>query len=115
MRSTREVYQHHARCFGRGDVPGTLSDYSEDAILILPDGIRRGHAELEPVFAGIFAEFAKPGLQFQTLTEIIEGDYAYVVWTAETPDNVYEMATDTFVIRDGKIVAQTFAAKISPK
>jgi hypothetical protein len=28
---------------------------------------------------------------------------------------VYEMATDTFVVRDGKIVAQSFAGKITPK
>jgi hypothetical protein len=38
-----------------------------------------------------------------------------VIWTAETADNVYEMATDTLVIRGGKIVAQSFAGKIVPK
>jgi hypothetical protein len=45
----------------------------------------------------------------------IEGDYAYILWAAETADNVYEMATDTFVVRDGKIVAQSFTGKITPK
>jgi hypothetical protein len=34
--------------------------------------------------------------------------------SAETADNVYEMTTDTFVVRDGKIVAQSFAA-ITPR
>jgi hypothetical protein len=38
-----------------------------------------------------------------------------VLWTAETADNVYELGTDTLVVLDGKIVAQSFAAKISPK
>jgi len=28
---------------------------------------------------------------------------------------VYELATDTFVVRDGKITAQSFAGKIMPK
>jgi hypothetical protein len=28
---------------------------------------------------------------------------------------VYEMATDTFVVQDGKIVAQSFTGKITPK
>ena len=32
-----------------------------------------------------------------------------------TAGNVYEIGTDTFVIRNGKIVAQTFAAKITPR
>jgi hypothetical protein len=45
----------------------------------------------------------------------VEGDYAYIVWTAETANNVYEVATDTFVVRDGKIVVQSFAGKITPK
>jgi hypothetical protein len=30
-------------------------------------------------------------------------------------DNRYEAATDTFVVREGKIVAQSFGAKITPK
>jgi hypothetical protein len=45
----------------------------------------------------------------------VDGDHAYILWTAETADNVYEIGTDTFVVRDGKIVAQSFAAKITPK
>jgi hypothetical protein len=45
----------------------------------------------------------------------IEGDHAYILWTAETADNSYEFATDTFVVRKGKIVAQSFAAKVNPK
>jgi hypothetical protein len=45
----------------------------------------------------------------------IEGDHAYLLWTAETADNVYELGTDTNVVRDGKIVAQSFACKTTPK
>jgi hypothetical protein len=45
----------------------------------------------------------------------VEGDYAYIIWAAETADNVYEMATDTFLVRDGKIIAQSFAGKITPR
>ena len=47
--------------------------------------------------------------------QCVEGDYAYILWSAETADNSYEAATDTFVVRNGKIVAQSFAAKITPK
>lgn len=45
----------------------------------------------------------------------IKGDYAYIWWTAETIDNSCDLATGTFVVQDGKIVAQSFAAKILPK
>ena len=47
--------------------------------------------------------------------QLVEGDYAYILWAAKTVDNVYELATDTFVVLDGKIVAQSFTAKITPK
>jgi len=47
--------------------------------------------------------------------QLVEGDYAYMLWTAETAENLYELATDTFVVREGKIVAQSFTAKTTPK
>jgi hypothetical protein len=47
--------------------------------------------------------------------QAIEGDYAYIVWEAETEDNIYEPGSDTFVVKEGKIVFQSFAGKIVPK
>ncbi len=35
-------------------------------------------------------------------------DVAYIVWNAETDDNIYQIGTDTFVVKDGKIMKQTF-------
>jgi hypothetical protein len=61
------------------------------------------------------AEFAKPGSSFTLKHQSVKGDYAYILWTAETADNSYELVTDTFVVKDGKIVTQSFAAKILPK
>jgi len=47
--------------------------------------------------------------------QFVEGECAYILWTAETADNVYEVGTDTFVVRDGKIVTQSFTGKSTPK
>jgi hypothetical protein len=47
--------------------------------------------------------------------QFVEGEYAYILWTAETSENVYEMGTDTFVVRDGKIVAQSFTGQVTPR
>ncbi|WP_455377509.1 hypothetical protein [Petrachloros mirabilis] len=44
----------------------------------------------------------------------VAGNVACIVRTEETAGNVYEMATDTFVVRNGKIMAQSFAGKIVP-
>ena len=63
----------------------------------------------------MIAEFGKPGAAFSMKQHSVEGDYAYILWTAETADNVYEVGTDTFVVRDGEIVAQSFTSRITPK
>jgi hypothetical protein len=64
---------------------------------------------------GLLAEFAKPGSSFELKHQSIKDDYAYILWTAETADNIYDLVTDTFVVQGGKIAAQSFAAKILPK
>ena len=115
MASTKDVLDHHKKCFGEGDLEGILSDYAPDAVLFTPAGPLRGVDAISPLFQAMFAEFGKPGAVFSMQQEAVDGDYAYILWTAETADNVYELGTDTFVVRDGKILAQSFAAKIMPK
>jgi predicted SnoaL-like aldol condensation-catalyzing enzyme len=66
-------------------------------------------------FAVLFEEFQKPGMSFELLRREVCGDTAYIVWTAETADNRFEVGTDTFIVQNGKILTQTFAGKISPK
>ena len=115
MASTKDVLDNHLKCFGEGDLKGILSDYAPGAVLFTPDGPLRGTNSIRPLFQAMIAEFGKPGATFSMKQQSVEGDYAYILWAAETADNVYEVATDTFVVRDGKIVAQSFAAKITPK
>ena len=114
MATTQSVLEHHLQCFGTGDLDGIMSDFSSDAALLLPDGALRGDS-IHEFFKAAFSEFAKPGTTMEMKQSLVHGDCAFIVWTAETPDNHYETAADTFVVRDGKIVAQTFAAKITPK
>ena len=115
MASTNEVLHHHLKCFGEGDLEGILSDYASDAVLFAPDGPLKGPDAIRPLFQTMFAEFGKPGAVFSMKQRSVDGDYAYILWSAETADNVYEVGTDTFVVRDGKIVAQSLAAKVTPK
>ena len=115
MALTKDVLDHHLKCFGEGDLEGILSDYALGAVLFTSDGPLKGADAIRPLFQAMIAEFGKPGATFSMKQQSIEGDYAYILWAAETADNVYEMGTDTFVVRDGKIVAQSFTGKITPK
>jgi ketosteroid isomerase-like protein len=115
MASTKDVLDRHLKYFGEGDLKGILSDYAPGAVLFTPDGPLRGADAMRPFFQAMIAEFGKPNSAFSMKQQSVEGDYAYILWTAETADNVYEVGTDMFVVRDGKIVAQSFAGKITPK
>src|SRR5215470_11130451 len=115
MKSTKDVLEHHTKALRQGDVNAVLADYASDAVLFTKDGAFKGLDAIRPVFASIVSEFSKPGMKTNRAQQLIDGDYAYILWTAETTDNVYEMATDTFVVREGKIVAQSFTAKVTPK
>ena len=115
MTSAKDVVDNHIRCFREGDIEGVVADYSTDAILFTPAGPLRGRSEIKTLFKTLLAEFAKPGASEKVHTAIFEGDYAYLIWSGETADNFYELATDTFIVRDGKIAVQSFAAKMTPK
>lgn len=115
MPTTQEVLDHHLECFASGDLEGILSDYTAESIMFTPKGKMKGVDAIKPMFEAMFVEFAKPGASFEMQEMSVEGDYAYIFWTAESADKVYEVGTDTFVIQNGKIVAQSFAGKITPK
>lgn len=119
--STKDVLERHLKYFGDGDLAGLLSDYVPETVVFRPvgfggaGGAAKGPAALRLVFSTVLAEFAKPGTRFEMRQKVIEGDYAYIVWEAETAQNVYELGSDTFIVKDGKIVLQSIAAKIVPK
>lgn len=113
--ATKDVIDHHLKCFGERDLEGVLSDYAPDAVFFTANGLLRGVGEIRPLFQAMIAEFEKPGAAFHMKQQFIKDDHAYILWNAETADNIYELGTDTFVVRNGKIVAQSFTGKLTPK
>ena len=113
--TTAEVLQRHVQCFFDGDLDGVVSDHAADAVLFTPGGPMKGHDAIREFMRLLIEEFRQPGTTFSMQLQTIDGDFAYALWSAETAANVYEMATDTHVVRDGKIVAQSFAGQIRPK
>ena len=115
LSSTKGVLERHLKCFSEYDLRGIISDYAPDAILFTANGPLRGVDEIRSLFQSLIAEFKKPGSAFSMKLQSVEGEYGYILWNAETSDNVYELGTDTFVVRNGKIVVQSFASKTAAK
>jgi|SRR5215469_7860476 len=115
MVSTNDVIERHLKSFGEHNLAGILADYAPGAVLFTPQGPIKGVGAIKTFFQELLAEFTKPGATFSLRHQSVEGDYGYILWTAQTADNAYELGTDTFVVRDGKIVIQSFAGKITSK
>lgn len=115
MASTEEVLDQHLAAFGAGNMDDILADYADDAVLVSPMGVIKGKDGLKALFEGLFKEFSHADAKFTMGNKTIDGQVAFITWSADTAENAYELATDTFLIVDGKIVAQTFAGKITPK
>lgn len=112
---TKAIVEHHLASFGAGDMKETLADYTEASVIVTQGGELRGLKAIEGLFGSLFAEFAKPGASFDLKLLSTANNVGYIVWSAETADNVYELGTDTYVIEGGKIAAQTLAIKATPK
>ncbi|MFC7068389.1 nuclear transport factor 2 family protein [Halobaculum lipolyticum] len=113
---TESVLEHHLEAFSRQDMDEMLADYDDDSVVVTNTmGTFHGVDEIRDLFETLFAEFSQSPVEFELDDQRIEADTAYIVWHAETPENSYEFATDTFRIRDGVIEVQTLGAVVSPK
>ena len=78
------------------------------------EGILKGPAEIRPLFEAMIKEFSSPDANSTIQERHASGPVAYMIWSAETPQNSYRFATDTIYVVDGRILYQTFAADIVP-
>ena len=104
--STQTTLDHHIQAFSEG-VDSIMGDYTDSSVLFTPDGPLVGLDQLRAFFHGFLTTSPPELLRAMTLVRTdVHGDVAYILWKAEP---FIPLATDTFVIRDGKIVSQTFA------
>lgn len=115
MKTTQEVLDDHLAAFGGGDMDKILEDYDDTSVIITPDQTYRGLDEIPGFFEGLFADFGQEGAEASIDLQKVEGDIAYITWHGDTPDNVYEFCTDTFVVEDGIITTQTYGGKVETK
>jgi ketosteroid isomerase-like protein len=113
--TTEIVLERHLGSFAAGDLEALLSDYSEDSVLFTVNGPLTGLGPIRALMTCLFAEFEKPGSRFELQITSVVGEVGFIVWSARTADNVYELGTDTFVVRGGKIAFQSFVGKVVPR
>ncbi len=105
--STESVVNHHLEAVMAGDVDGIMSDYSDDAVFFHQQGTAKGSSEIRAFVESLGDALAAMIPNFEMVTQDAQGDVMYIVWKS---GDMVPLGTDTFVVRNDKIVAQTFAA-----
>lgn len=114
--STEDVLKHHLQAFSAGDAEEAAKDYDTESVLITQEGQVVGRDAIKAALAGFFSGMFKPGTYEFAMDETeISGDVAFIAWHADTATHEIPLGTDTFVVRDGTIAVQTFAAQMTPK
>jgi ketosteroid isomerase-like protein len=105
---TQAILAHHLQSLGAGLLDAILSDYTEDSILFTPNGLVCGLDGLRAFFGASIKNTPPELMQaLQMIRQDVDGEIAYVLWKAEPYVSV---GADTFVVRNSKIMVQTFAA-----
>jgi hypothetical protein len=105
---TEAVVRKHLEAFvTQQGIAAILADYDEDARLYGEAKVYRGKREIEGFFAEFIGSLPAGAIdRFSLKTLRVDGSLAYITWSAG--DDI-PLGTDTFVVRNGKIVSQTFA------
>ena len=70
-RTPEEIFQHHAEVLVAGDLEGIVSDYSDDAIFITPNGVQLGKDGVRQGFVKLLGDL--PNANWQVPTHTLRG------------------------------------------
>lgn len=106
MRSTAEVFEDHLALRAAKDLERDLArNYSTDVTLLTLDGIFQGHDGVRECAAILKRHVGDADYPY--VVRRIDGEVAFLHWTARSPKGDVQHGVDTFVIRSGKIIAAT--------
>lgn len=111
---TEQVLNNHLGALAKGDIEAIMDDFAADAVFYKPDGVLRGRDQIRTFFEGL-VEDMPPGSDIQVKQQFIDGQLAYLFWSGESENVKIPFATDTIIVRNGKIIKQTFAAQTLKK
>ena len=110
---TETIVRHHLQAFAEQQgLEAILNDYADDACFLSEGRAHCGKPAIRDFFQGFLAALPAQAIGRFTLRSLrVHGEVAHIIRSAgpELP-----LGTDTFVVRRGRIVSQTFAMFAAP-
>ncbi len=112
-RSARDVLDDHLRESKEGSVEEDLArNYAQDVVLLTGRGVYHGHDGLRELNRLLQEEL--PGATYEYRTKLVEGEVAFLEWEARSEHARVRDGADSYLIRDGRIIAQTIHYTVEP-
>jgi hypothetical protein len=110
--TSRDLLQRHLSSFQDNNLEAVIADYTNESVLITQEASYTGPEEIKSFFTGLITHFPKQKSSFDLDKIVINDELIYIVWHGKTPSLDVPFATDTFIIKNGKILRQTFAGQL---
>ncbi|MNF95409.1 hypothetical protein D3C84_781600 [compost metagenome] len=109
--STQAVLEHHLEAFYQG-IDAVMEDFTDASVIITASATYCGLDEIRAFFTALLDGLPAGFDEAVKITrQEVVGEFAFLLWEARP---WFPFCTDTFVVRDGKIAYQTFAAVSVP-
>ena len=108
-RTPQEVLQHHGDALGAGDLDEILADYTDDAVLITPQGTFTGTAGARDAWLQLLGDMPNPKVEVTSVVieGLVDGAVVHMRWTADTDQGRVDDGVDTLVLDPSGIRVQT--------
>jgi hypothetical protein len=105
-RTAREVIEDHLKKSICGSIDEDLkNNFSEDLVILTGEGIFHGHEGLKKLNEKLLKQI--PNAQYEYRTKEFDTKIGFLEWRASSEKTTVQDGADSYVVIDGKIVAQT--------
>ena len=113
-RSAKEVLNDHLELAQQHRFEEDLErNYSENCVVLSTYGVFHGHEGLRKLARLLEQQLL--GATFSYINKQIEGKVGFLEWTSVCETHEVKDGADSFVIEDGKVVAQTILYTYQPQ
>jgi len=112
-RSPDEVLDDHLRLRAAGDLETDLAhNYSPGVVVLCEYGALRGRDAMRKSAADLSHQL--PNARFDYKMRVTDGEFGYLLWSAESDGLRVPEGADSYVIRNGRIVMQSIHYRLEP-
>ncbi|PFG39955.1 SnoaL-like protein [Georgenia soli] len=106
-RSTREVLESHLAHREEGELDADLEENYDPDVVVLSwgEGASRGLEAVRHRAEALSSYLGHGAFRYEEL--LVEGEFGMLRWSGRSPQVRVRNGVDSFVVRDGRIIAQT--------